>query len=118
MTCPFHFTRMGEIKGQADTARDEFIGNGAIVNAMDGYQPPCRVALVQFVARQLKRGDVNHGNAETLRRDVEIGKRLLMHGIDFSENYIFRTMSSQDSAPKKLPIRLVVEAAKKEAQRW
>ena len=72
---------------------------------------------MQFVANRFERGNIDQWNAEALRRDVEIGKGLLVQRINFSQDDVFRTVAAQDRASKKIPVGLLAEAAKKNAQR-
>ena len=69
MGCPAHSTSQGceRSKGRRISAGNQFVGDGAIVDAMDGCQLPGGIAVVQFVANRLERGDVDHGYAKSLR---------------------------------------------------
>jgi hypothetical protein len=51
---------MGQIKGQAYVASHQFIGDGAIVNAMYWNQPARRAAVMELVSYGFEVGNVHY----------------------------------------------------------
>src|SRR5258708_24383661 len=107
---------MGKIEWQADFASDKFVCNGSIVDAVNGFKPYRFITIGQFIANRLERGNINYGNAKTLRSHMEVGKGLLKKWIDFSENDVLWGMAAEDCATEQIPIRPLVEASKKNAR--
>ena len=87
MACPFDIEIIAEIKLQGDLLALQLVDNGAVVDAMDRQS-----VVKQPAALLLHLRDVDGLHAADLFGQQEIGQRLLMSGIDFHEDHIFRLM--------------------------
>ena len=90
MSRPLHFPGMRKIKRQPDVTGDQFVGNGAIVDAMNRGEPVRCIPIVQLVADRLERGDIDDRNAKVLRGEVKVREGLLMRRIDLQSGRRFQ----------------------------
>src|SRR5215472_9845794 len=117
MPRPLHIPGMGEIEAQSNLARDEFIGDSAVIYPVDGYEPAPSVPIMKLVADRLDGGDIDNRDTEPTARHVEIRKRLLMKGINLRESDIFGAVAANYCLAQQFPVRLFCEPTKISALR-
>src|SRR5579862_1214977 len=112
MARPLHIEIVAPVKIELDSRALQFIDDGAVINALDGY-----TLAVNFVEKAapifLDPGDVDGANAQHFFRHSEVRKSLLPVGIDFHQDHVFRIVVGYNGAPQKSAIGRFVEASQK-----
>src|SRR6516225_6220922 len=103
MAGPFDVELIAEVEAKWYLLADEFIDNDPVIDAVNGNLAAFR-RVVELAAALANIADIDEGNAAVAPREEKIRESLLIPGIDFEENYVFRVVSVEQSFPEELEI--------------
>src|SRR5690348_13365802 len=107
MSRPFNVQFLAQIKRQLNAFADHLVDDHAVVDATN-LNLPAAAIVVQLSSLLLELQNIYGFDCAQLFGQEEIWQRLLLHGINFHEDDVLRSVPAEDGTAEELAIGIVI----------